>query len=158
MKFSSWSKNITITKILATTKKQKLFNEEDSILFIDSTIIQASPNTKKIKIIKNSTLIVKKEVLTTKLYLFCTSSCLAFFRLSFGNSRNTHEIKLIKFIYSKNKNSLLMDKAYKSDKTLALAKVYGFHTVVPPKKNHKSTWLYDKQLYKSRNNIERYCP
>ena len=47
VKFSSWSKNITITKILAATKKQKLFNEEDSILFIDSTIIQASPNTNK---------------------------------------------------------------------------------------------------------------
>ena len=32
-----------------------------------------------------------------------------------------------------------MDRAYEDDKTLALAKAYGFHTVILPKKNRKST-------------------
>ncbi len=49
-----------------------------------------------------------------------------------------------------------MDRAYEDDKTLALAKDHGFKTVVPPKKNCKLPWSYDKQLYKHRNNIERY--
>ena len=34
--------------------------------------------------------------------------------------------------------------------TLALAKAHGFCTVVPPKKNRKSPWFYDKQLHKQR--------
>ena len=44
-----------------------------------------------------------------------------------------------------------MDRAYEDDKTIALAKSYSFHAVVPLKKNRKFTWLYDKQLYKQRN-------
>ena len=49
-----------------------------------------------------------------------------------------------------------MDRAYEDDKTIALAKAHGFHPVVPPKKNRKLPWLYDKQLYKQRNLIERF--
>ena len=49
-----------------------------------------------------------------------------------------------------------MDIAYENDKTLALARNHGFFTVVLPEKNRKSPWSYDKQLYKQRNNIERY--
>ena len=64
--------------------------------------------------------------------------------------------KLIESIYPKNNSYLLMDRVYEYDKTIALIKTQGFHAVVPPKKNHKSPWLYDKQFYKQRNNIERY--
>ena len=49
-----------------------------------------------------------------------------------------------------------MNRAYKNDKTLALAKERDFYPVVPPKKNRKFLWLYGKQLYKPRNNIKRY--
>ena len=49
-----------------------------------------------------------------------------------------------------------MDRAYEDDKTLALTKIHGFHTVIPPKKNRKSSWFYDKQFYKQHNNIEQY--
>ena len=47
-----------------------------------------------------------------------------------------------------------MDRAYEDYKTIALSKAHGLHTVVPPKKNHKSSCLYDKQLYKQRNIVE----
>ena len=59
-------------------------------------------------------------------------------------------------IYPKNNNYILMDRAYEDDKSIALAKAYGFRPVVPPKKNRKLPWLYDKQLYKQRNIIELY--
>ena len=49
-----------------------------------------------------------------------------------------------------------MDRAYEDDKTVTLAKAHGFHPVVPPKKNRKLPWLYDNQLYKQRNLIERF--
>ena len=47
-----------------------------------------------------------------------------------------------------------MDIAYRDDKVLP--KAHGFYAVVSPKKNRKSIWLYDKQLYKQRNIIEQY--
>lgn len=50
---------------------------------------------------------------------------------------------------------LLMDKAYEGDETRALAVSLGFLPVVPPKSNRKNPWDYDKELYKSRNQVER---
>ena len=89
--------------------------------------------------------------------LCCTSSCPVILHLSPGNPYDaSEEGKLIEFTCSKNNNYLLMDRAYEDDKTLALAKSYGFRTVVPPKKNRKLPWSFDKQLYKQRNNIERH--
>ena len=49
-----------------------------------------------------------------------------------------------------------MDKAYEDDKTRALATEHGFIPVVPPKKNRKAPWDYDKELYKRRNEVEHY--
>ena len=50
---------------------------------------------------------------------------------------------------------LLMDKAYEDDYTQYIAWQLYFKPVVPPKKNRKNPWKYDKQLYKKRNEIER---
>jgi transposase len=49
-----------------------------------------------------------------------------------------------------------MDRAYEGDETREFAKKQGFIVVVPPKKNRKHSWEYDKELYKSRNEIERF--
>ncbi len=49
-----------------------------------------------------------------------------------------------------------MDRAYEDDKTRALAVKQGFVPVVPPKKNRREPWGYDKELYKRRNEVERY--
>ncbi len=51
---------------------------------------------------------------------------------------------------------VLMDRAYEGDKTRELAKSSGHEPIVPPKKNRKIPWEYDKQLYKKRNVIERF--
>ena len=110
----------------------------------------------RFEIIKNRVFDVQKEVnneVTFMLYRLVSGS------LSFisGNSHDTPEgRKLIESIYAKNNSYLLMDRPYEDNKTIALAKAHGFHTVVPPKKNHKSTWLHDKQLYKQCNNIKQY--
>lgn len=49
-----------------------------------------------------------------------------------------------------------MDRAYEDDKTRSLAEKNGFIPVVPPKKNRKEPWEYDKELYKRRNEVERF--
>ncbi len=50
---------------------------------------------------------------------------------------------------------LLMDRAYEGDETQTLAYELGYMPVVPPKSNRKNPWIYDKVLYKSRNQVER---
>ena len=49
-----------------------------------------------------------------------------------------------------------MDKAYEGNDTRQKAMEQGFVPVVPPKSNRKASWEYDRELYKRRNEIERY--
>ena len=51
---------------------------------------------------------------------------------------------------------LLMDRAYADFKTRFTAWDLGFRAVVPPKTNTVNKWEYDKELYKKRNEIERF--
>lgn len=64
--------------------------------------------------------------------------------------------KLIETICSEDNHYLLMDRAYEDDKTRSLAMENRFIPVVPSKKNRKDSWDYDKELYKRRNEVERY--
>lgn len=50
---------------------------------------------------------------------------------------------------------LLMDRAYEGDSTRLLAESFGLTPVVPPKKNRKAPWDYDREAYKGRNIVER---
>lgn len=78
------------------------------------------------------------------------------FHISAGNRHDAPEgRKLLEIIYSENGHFLLMDRAYEDDETRALAVRQGFVPVVPPKKNRKELWKYDKELYKRRNEVER---
>ena len=49
-----------------------------------------------------------------------------------------------------------MDRAYAGKKTREVAVKLGYKPVVPPKKNFKKQWEYDKELYNKRNEIERF--
>jgi len=50
---------------------------------------------------------------------------------------------------------LLMDRAYEGDEMRRSVQELGFVPVVPPKKNRKQPWDYDRRLYRRRNEIER---
>ena len=52
--------------------------------------------------------------------------------------------------------SLLMDRAYEGDKMRTVAKKLGYTPVVPPKKNRIDPWKYDEELYRRRNEVERF--
>jgi len=51
---------------------------------------------------------------------------------------------------------LLMDRAYADLKTRFTAWDLCFKAVVPPKTNTVDKWEYDEELYKRRNEIERF--
>ena len=99
-----------------------------------------------------------KGGLTTKIHMCCSSEKYPFiFSISAWNKNDAPEgRKLIDIIYSKDKHYLLADRAYEDNTTRKLSKQHGFKFVVLPKKNRKKRWEYDKELYKRRNEIERY--
>jgi transposase len=79
------------------------------------------------------------------------------FALSSGNRHDAPEgRKFLELISSDQEHYLLMDCAYEDDATRSLAAKKGFIPVVPPKSNRKEPWLYDKEIYKRRNEIERF--
>ena len=42
------------------------------------------------------------------------------------------------------------------DEIRGLASSHGLNPVVPPKSNRKEPWEYDREIYKRRNEVERY--
>jgi len=78
------------------------------------------------------------------------------FSLSAGQCHDAPQgRKLIERLEAVDECFLLMDRAYEDDTTRKLAVKQGFTPVVPPKKNRKNPWDYDKEMYKRRNEVER---
>ncbi len=80
------------------------------------------------------------------------------FSLSGGNAHDAPEGELLleRFMRLAEQQYILMDRAYEGDSMRAKAVEKGFIPVVPPKRNRKDPWDYDKERYKKRNEIERY--
>ena len=80
------------------------------------------------------------------------------FSLSSGEKNDSPEgMKLLNFTPSfENNEFLLMDRAYQGDNMLLLAKTLGYEPIVPPKSNRLHKWEYDRELYKRRNEVERF--
>lgn len=77
--------------------------------------------------------------------------------LSGGQAHDAPEgVALLKKIRRKKEQKyLLMDRAYEGENVRAAALEQGFEPVVPPKRNRRNPWEYDKERYRQRNEIER---
>ena len=49
-----------------------------------------------------------------------------------------------------------MERAYEDNQTLQLALDFGFLPVIPPRSNRLHPWLYDKALYRKRDEIDGF--
>jgi transposase len=80
------------------------------------------------------------------------------FILSGGEENNAPAGRLLLETVGKQESSVpvLMDRAYADLKTHFTAWGLCFKAVVPPKSNATYQWEYDKELYKKRNEIERF--
>ena len=80
------------------------------------------------------------------------------FSLSSGAKHDSPEgRKLLNFTPKHIKtHSILMDGAYEGNQMRETAIKLGYNPIVPPKKNRLVPWEYDKELYKRRNEIERF--
>ena len=52
--------------------------------------------------------------------------------------------------------AVIADRGYDSDELRDFIKARGARPVIPPKKNRKVQYRYDKALYKTRNRVERF--
>lgn len=52
--------------------------------------------------------------------------------------------------------AVLADRAYSTYEIIESLKAKGAIICIPPKSNMNFTWRYDKELYKTRNKIERF--
>ena len=52
--------------------------------------------------------------------------------------------------------ALIMDRAYHGDQTRQLARALGYRPVVPPPSYRNPSWSYDRDLYRRRNEVERF--
>ena len=79
------------------------------------------------------------------------------FLLFAGNKHDAPEGRsLIKRFYSEDNCYLLMKRACEDNNMRELVVKQGFAPVVTSKRNRKEPWDYDKELYKRRNEVERY--
>ena len=80
------------------------------------------------------------------------------FLLSAGNVSDAQAGQLLLETLGKQENTvnLLMDRAYQDNKTRLTAWELKFNPVVPPKRNRVKPWEYDRELYKRRNEVERF--
>jgi len=100
-----------------------------------------------------------KGGLTTKIYLVSSDAKTAVdFTLSGGQAHDAPQGRNLLDVIGKQKTvvSLIMDKGYEDDYTRYIAQTLNFNPTVPPKSNRKNLWSYDKELYKRRNEIERF--
>ena len=80
------------------------------------------------------------------------------FSLSGGNAHDAPEGELLLGTFERLQEQayIVMDRAYEGDKMRAKAVEAGYVPVVPPKRNRVNPWEYDTELYKRRNEIERF--
>jgi transposase len=87
----------------------------------------------------------------------CSAKSALAFILTGGNVHDAPAgRKFLDKIYSDDKHFLARDRTYEGNETREKTKESGFVPVVPPKKNHKNPWDYDKEIDKRRNEIERF--
>lgn len=55
-----------------------------------------------------------------------------------------------------NGEPIVMDKAYEDEETRRIARECGYEPIVPPKKIRLEPWEYDRDLYRRRNETERF--
>ena len=96
--------------------------------------------------------------MTTKIHMMSANDRTAVdFLLSEGQAGDAVYGRILMETVGKLKSAipLVMDKAFEDDLTRYTAQTLNFSPVVPPKVNRKIPWVYDKILYKRRNEIER---
>ncbi len=77
------------------------------------------------------------------------------FSLSPGNAADAPEGRKLLRETTLSAKYMIMDRAYEGNETRQLVLDLGLTPVVAPKSNRLQPWLYDREMYKKRNEVER---
>ena len=127
---------------------------------LDSTIIKVHPDgTGALKSSGPQSIGKTCGGWTTKIHMLAVDDKTSLdFSLSCGQAHDAPEgRKLLEQLNTKNLDGVpvIMDRAYEDAQTRQLVSELGMEPVVPPKNNRVLKWIYDKNLYKKRNEVER---
>jgi transposase len=155
-----WAKSGVLDRVFAALQKEQIIKLKIEHVSLDSTNIKVHPDAHGALKKAASKALGKAEADGTQSFMWYPRLIRKTigFSLSGGEAGDGPEgRKLLQRIgHTETEMHLLMDKAYEGDETRALAVTLGYIPVVPPKSNRKEPWEYDKELYKKRNEVERF--
>ena len=158
MRMNRWSKSGVLDRVFEQLQRQQIVRLKLEAVSLDSTIVKVHPDGTGA--LKNGPQSIGRSRggWTTKLHMVAADARTAVtFSLSPGQAHDAPEgRKLLRRLGRQRASpALVMDRAYEGDETRQLALDLGFTPVVPPLKSRRDPWVYDRQMYKRRNEIER---
>jgi len=154
-----WAEHGVLECLFVALQKEKLIKISVTCIGLDSTSIKVHPDAGGC-FKKNGPQSIGKSRggLTTKIHMVAANDRLGLtFFLSPGQADNGQNGRHLLHNWRHNlpKIPLVMDRAYEGVETRECVENCGFEPVVPPKSNRLNPWIYDKVIYKRRNEIER---
>lgn len=156
VRMNRWSKNGVLQRLFEGLQQENIIRIRMEAVCLDSSASEWNWGFKKSG---KQGIGRSRGGLTTKIHMVTASDRAAVsFSLSAGNSGDGPEgRRLLNFTAANEAHRyLIMDRAYEGDETRALAVELGYIPVVPPKQNRKDPWEYDKNIYRRRNEVERF--
>ncbi len=163
MRLSRWAHNGVLERVFQQLQQQQLINLE--VLGLDSTTVKVHPDGCGPPKKRGPQAVGRSRGgLTTKIHMIAADARTALgYTVSPGQDHDApHGRNLLKTVTKKTKMvgeqlqlALVADRAYEGDETRQLAADLGYKPVIPPKNNRKQPWVYDQQIYKRRNEVER---
>jgi len=158
-RFNRWVKDGIIVKLFQELHVSGVADLTILIRLMDSMAVPVHPDAcGAFKKNGEQSIGRSKGGLTTKIHMMAASEKTAVeFILSAGQLHDAPQGRLLMETVGMQETMipLLMDRAYEDDLTRYTAQTLNFKPIVPPKKNRKNPWEYDKVLYKLRNEVER---
>ena len=158
MRMNRWSKNGVLDRVFEQLQREQIVRIKLEALSLDSTIVKVHPDGTGAKKNGPQSIGRSRGGWTTKLHMVAADARTAVtFSLSPGQRHDAPEgRKLLRRLGRQRAGpALVMDRAYEGDATRQLALDLGFTPVVPPLKTRRNPWVYDREIYKRRNEIER---
>ena len=158
MRMNRWSKSGVLDRVFEKLQRQRIVRLKLEALSLDSTIVKVHPDGTGAKKNGPQSIGRSRGGWTTKLHMVAADARTAVtFSLSPGQRHDAPEgRKLLRRLGRQRAGpALVMDRAYEGDATRQLALDLGFTPVVPPLKTRRNPWVYDREIYKRRNEIER---
>ena len=154
-----WSKNGVLDQVFELLQREQMVRIKIEAVSMDSTIVKVHPDgTGALKKTAPQAIGKSRGGWTTKIHMVAADARTAItFSLSPGQAHDAPEgRKLLNRLGQQHDNpSLVMDRAYEGNETRQLALALGFTPVVPPLSTRLDPWVYDRHMYKRRNEIER---